>query len=170
MATDVLQIPITDYAYLEGVSWDEYESLLEQTRERRLRFTFDNERLEITTRECQREWLASLIGSMIDLTAIVLGIAFQSGGSTRMKQKSKKRGLEPDRCYWFHHEKLMRGKKRYDIKVDPPPELVLEIDVTRSAIKRMPIYAAMRVPEVWRFKGELLKAYILQPDGTYKVS
>ena len=87
-----------------------------------------------------------------------------------MKRKLEKKGLEPDNCYWFEHEKQMRGKKRLDLKGDPPPELVLEIDVTRSAIKRMPIYAAIRVPEVWRFKAEQLKAYILQPDGTYKVS
>jgi Uma2 family endonuclease len=170
MATDVLQIPITDYAYLEGVSWGEYESLLEQAGEQRLRFTYDDKRLEITTRVFEREWLASLIGSMIDLTAIVLGIPFRSGGSTRMKQKSKKTGLEPDGCYWFQHEEQMRGKLDYDIEVDLPPELVLEIDVTRSAIKRMPIYAAMCVPEVWRFKGEQLNAHVLQPNGAYKVS
>jgi hypothetical protein len=49
MATDVLQIPITDYAYLEGVSWGEYESLLEQAGERPIRLTYDNGRLEIMT-------------------------------------------------------------------------------------------------------------------------
>lgn len=170
MATDVLQIPITDYAYLEGVSWDEYESLLEQAGERPIRFTYDNGRLEIMTLSLQHEWLNDNLGRLIDLLAIVLELPFQSGGSTTMKRKLKKRGLEPDRCYWFQHEKEIRGKKRLDLKVDPPPELVLEIDVTRSAIKRLPIYAAMRVPEVWRIKGEQLKAYILQADGTYKVS
>jgi Uma2 family endonuclease len=87
-----------------------------------------------------------------------------------MKRRLKKKGLEPDRCYWFQHEKEMRGKKRLDLKVDPPPELVLEIDVTRSVMKRMRIYAAIRVPEVWRFKGKQLKAYLLQGDGTYKIS
>jgi Uma2 family endonuclease len=170
MATDALQIPITDYAYLEGVSWDEYESLLEQANERPIRFTYDNGRLEIMTLSYEHEWNSRLIGRFVSYLAIVLDMPFQCGGSTTMKRKLKKKGLEPDDCFWFKQEKLMRGKKRYDIKFDPPPELVLEIDVTRSAIKRMPIYAAMRVPEVWRFKGEQLKAYILQPDGTYKVS
>jgi Uma2 family endonuclease len=170
MATDVLQIPITDYAYFEGVSWDEYESMLEQAGERPIRFTYDNGRLEIMTLSYEHEWNSGVIGRFIDLMAIVLEMPFQSGGSTTMKRKLKKKGLEPDDCFWFQHERQMRGKKRLDLKVDPPPDLVLEIDVTRSVMKRMPIYAAMRVPEVWRFKGEQLKAYLLQPDGTYKVS
>jgi Uma2 family endonuclease len=164
---DTLQIPITDYAYLEGVSWDEYETLLEQAGERPIRFTYDNGRLEIMTMSHEHEWDKRIIGRLIELMAIVLNIPFHSGGSNTMKRKLKKKGLEPDECYWFHNEKQMRGKKRLDLKVDPPPELALEIDVTRSVIKRMRIYAALRVGEVWRLKRERLMAYLLQPDGSY---
>ncbi|MCI0681198.1 MAG: Uma2 family endonuclease [Gemmataceae bacterium] len=165
---DTLQIPMTDYAYLEGVSWDEYESLLEQAGARPLRFTYDGGRLEIMTLSYEHESPKKVIGRLIELLAIVLHVSFRSGGSTTMKRKVKEKGLEPDDCYWFEHEKQMRGKKNLDLKRDPPPDLAVEIDVTQSVIKRMRIYAALRVPEVWRFKKGRLKAHVLQPDGTYQ--
>lgn len=167
---DTLQIPITDYAYLEGVTWDEYESLLEQAGERPIRFTYDNGRLEIMTLSYEHEWPKKLIGRLVELMAIVLQIPFQSGGSTTLKRKLKKKGLEPDECFWFTHEKQMRGKKKYDLKVDPPPDLAVEIDVSRSVIKRMKLYAAFKVTEVWRFHNNRLLAYLLQADGTYEPS
>jgi Uma2 family endonuclease len=49
--------------------------------------------------------------------------------------------------------------------VDPPPDLLLEIEVSRMA--RMALYAALRVPQVWCFDGQSLRVYLLQPDGTY---
>ena len=67
-------------------------------------------------------------------------------------------------------EQHMRQKKRLDLEVDPPPDLAVEVDVSRSVIKRMKIYAALKVPEVWRFKSDQLRAYLLQADGSYKIS
>jgi Uma2 family endonuclease len=169
---DTLQIPNVDYAYLEGVSWDEYEALSARAGERHIRFTYDEGRLEIMTLSYEHEWAAELLGLLIDLLVMVLDMPCQAGGSTTMKRKLKKKGLEPDKCYWFQHEKKMRAakKKRLNLKIDPPPDLAVEVDVTRSVIKRMKIYAALEVREVWRFKADDLKAYLLEPDGTYQIS
>jgi Uma2 family endonuclease len=167
---DTLQIPITDYAYLEGITWDEYESLLEQAGERPIRFTYDDGKLEIMTLSYEHEMPSELIGRLIELMAMVLHIPFQSGGSITMKRRAKKKGLEPDSCYWIQHEKHMRGKKHFDLKVDPPPDLAVEVDVSRSVMKRMKIYAAMGIPEVWRYKNDRLEAHLLQSDGSYEVS
>jgi Uma2 family endonuclease len=167
---DTLQIPITDYAYLEDVSWDDYEALLEQAGDRPLRFTYDDGRLEIMTLSYEHESPKEIIGGFIRLLAILLHMPFRSGGSTTMKRKVKKKGLEPDSCYWFRDEKRFRGKKRVDLRVDPPPDLVLEIEVSRSVLKRMAIYAALGVGEVWRFRHGKLKAYLLKADGAYRLS
>jgi Uma2 family endonuclease len=166
---DTLQIPITDYAYLEDVSWDDYEALLEQAGDRPLRFTYDNGRLEIMTLSYEHESPKEIIGRFIELLAIVLRLPFRSGGSITMKRRARKKGLGPDSCYWFRDEKRFRGKKRVDLRVDPPPDLALEIEVTHSLLKRMAIYAALRVGEVWRFRAGKLKAYLLQDDGTYRL-
>ncbi|MCI0681200.1 MAG: Uma2 family endonuclease [Gemmataceae bacterium] len=167
---DTMQIPVTDYAYLEGVSWDEYESLLEQAGERPIRFTYDDGKLEIMTLSYEHEWSSENIGWLIGLLALVLKMPFQPGGSTTMKRRLKKKGLEPDKCYWFQHERRMRGKKKLDLATDPPPDLAVEVDVTRSVIKRMNIYAALGVPEVWRLRRSRLLAYLRQANGTYKPS
>jgi Uma2 family endonuclease len=78
-----------------------------------------------------------------------------------------KRGLVPDGCYWFTHEAQMRNRTHIDFRVDPPPELVVEVDLLRSAINRMAIYARLGVPEVWRLNRKGLTFQLLQPDRTY---
>jgi Uma2 family endonuclease len=77
--------------------------------------------------------------------------------------------LEPDECYYLAHEQEMRGKDELDLSVDPPPDLVVEVEVSRSALDRLAIYASMGVPEVWRCDGHLLIVHALQGDGTYAV-
>ena len=61
-----------------------------------------------------------------------------------------------------------RPKKKYDIETDPPPDLAVEIDITSSSIDRMGIYAALRVPEVWRLDREGLSVHHLGANGKYK--
>src|SRR5262249_28694377 len=70
------------------------------------------------------------------------------------KREDLERALEPDECYWIDHEVQMRGKLEYDQLVDPPPNLVIEVEVSRSVLDRVGIYAAMKVPEVWRWDGQ----------------
>jgi Uma2 family endonuclease len=91
-----------------------------------------------------------------------------SGGATTLKRGLRKMGLEPDECFWIAHEKQMRGKKEWDAASDPPPDLAVEIDITSSSLDRMGIYAALKVPEVWRYDGETLKVLVLGPGGKYK--
>ena len=78
------------------------------------------------------------------------GLPIKSGQSTTFRRRDVKRGLEPDACYWVANEHLVRDKEQLDLSVDPPPNLVIEVDVTHSSLPRMPIYAALGMPEVWR--------------------
>jgi Uma2 family endonuclease len=86
------------------------------------------------------------------------------------KKKSLERALEPDECYYTVNLERMRGIRRLLLERDPPPDLVLEIDITRSSVDRMAIYAAMGVPELWRFDGKILHVYRLMRDSTTKRS
>ena len=61
----------------------------------------------------------------------------------------------------------MRGKRQVDLSTDPPPDLAIEIEISRSALGRMAIYASLGIPEVWRFDGESLQVHVLQDGGTY---
>ncbi|MGE3808030.1 MAG: Uma2 family endonuclease [Gemmataceae bacterium] len=88
-------------------------------------------------------------------------------GSMTFKRRRKCRGLEPDECYWIQSVPAVRGKQTIDLKIDPPPDLVVEIEWTRSALDRLSIYAAMGVPEVWQYDGQQLRVKLLGQDGKY---
>ncbi len=91
----------------------------------------------------------------------------KTGKSTTFRRRVLDKGLEPDECFWIANEPLVRDKDVLDLPQDPPPDLVVEIEVSRSCLPRMPIYAALRMPEVWRIRRGVLSFEVLQPDGTY---
>jgi Uma2 family endonuclease len=104
---------------------------------------------------------------MVETISSTLKIPIKSVGSTTVTRKPAKRGLQPDEGYYFANEPAVRFKMKYDPSVDPPPDLVIEVDVTSKSIKRMPVYAALRVPEVWRHDGSQLFFYGLH-RGKYR--
>jgi Uma2 family endonuclease len=63
----------------------------------------------------------------------------------------------------------VQENREFDFTVDPPPDLVIEVDVTSSSVPRLPIFAALGIPEVWRIddNDDELQFLHLQPDGTY---
>ncbi len=77
------------------------------------------------------------------------------------------KGFEPDECWWIANEGVVRGKEKFDFRIDPPPDLAVEVEMSRSLVKRISIYAAIGVPEIWRFDGKQLRFCILQDDATY---
>jgi Uma2 family endonuclease len=165
MAT--VQITPEQRVLLHNVSWQTYETLLEEVGGRGTRLTYDNGSLEIMTVSHGHESYARLIGRFIECLTEELNIPVHSGGSTTFKREAKKRGLEPDECYWIEKELLMRGKKEFDIDSDPPPDLAIEVEVSRSALNRMAIYATLGIREVWRFDTEELTVWHLRGDGRF---
>jgi Uma2 family endonuclease len=76
-------------------------------------------------------------------------------------------GLEPDNCFYFQNEAIVRGWLDLDLSQgDPPPDLALEIDLTHKSLDRFPIYARLEVPELWCHDSGELKIYHLQ-NGAY---
>jgi Uma2 family endonuclease len=76
-------------------------------------------------------------------------------------------GLEPDNCFYFQNEAIVRGRLDLDLSQgDPPPDLALEIDLTHKSLDRFPIYARLEVPELWCHDSGELKIYHLQ-NGAY---
>ncbi len=108
------------------------------------------------------------LARFIEIMAEELNRPFDTAGNMTFQKETLARGLEADDCFWFEHEAAMRGKLTWDANADPPPDLGLEIEVSRSVLNRMGIYAALRVPEVWRFDGQSLKVHRLQADGSYQ--
>jgi Uma2 family endonuclease len=132
--------------------------------------TYDNGWLEIMSPLHSHEQYGALLRQLIEAYTEALSIPRHSGGMTTFRRKAKKRGLEPDACYWIQNERRMRGRKEFDPEVDPPPDLAIEVDITSSSLDRMSIYASLGVPEVWRFDDETLTINLLQSNGKYAPS
>jgi Uma2 family endonuclease len=154
---------------LSLVSWEKYEQMAAWFEGRHLRLTYDRGELEIRTVSHPHELGKHLIGRLLEALTEELSIDIHGGGSMTFKREDLDRGLEPDECYWIEHELQMRSVRDYDAENDPPPDLVLEVEVSRSVLDRMGIYAAMRVPEVWRWDGENLSFWLLK-RGKYTAS
>ena len=154
---------------LYSVPWNAYDAILRALDGRHLRISYDRGSLEIMTLSLEHEFFKTLLGRLIELMTYEMNISMFPGGSTTFKRMMLEKGLEPDECYWIQNERAMRGKKEFDIDVDPPPDLVVEVDITSSSINRMGIYASLRVPEVWRFDGETLEVHVLGANGKYRI-
>lgn len=136
---------------LEDVSWGLYERMLKEVGERPIRLTYDDGRLEIMTLSFEHESVKKIIARLLEAYADATRVSIEGGGSTTFKRKKLRIGLEPDECYYVAHAAAVIGKKRLNLAVDPPPDLAIEIDISPPDVARQPIYAALGVPEVWRF-------------------
>ena len=152
---------------LEGVSWTTYERLLRELNDRPIHLTYDDGLLEIFVPGPPHENVKKIVARLIEAYADASGIDVEGLGSMTMKVRRKK-GLEPDECYYVGNigRALGLGEK-FDAKKDPPPDLAIEVDVTSDSLPREPIYAALRVPEIWRHDGERFGVLLRQADGAY---
>jgi Uma2 family endonuclease len=166
MAT--VQAPPGQRLILHGIDWRTYGRLLRAFAERpSVRLTYDRGTLEIMSPLHEHESDGRFLGRLAVTLTEELGLPVKAGGSTTFRRRRRRRGLEPDDCYWIAHEPPVRGKRRIDLRTDPPPDLAIEVDVASSSLDRMAIYAALRVPEIWRLDAQGLTFHVLGADGRY---
>lgn len=152
---------------LHNVSWETFEALLADTGEHRgSRFAYDCGTLEIMTPLFEHENPKIQFDRFILILAQELEIEIKSAGSTTLKRKIAKRGIEPDNCYYIQNELAIRGKETLDLETDPAPDLAIEIDITSSSVNKLGIYSALGIAELWRYNGRDLKFYQLR-EGQY---
>jgi Uma2 family endonuclease len=163
-----LQVPPGQRLLLHDVDWRTYARLLSVFAERpSLRLTYDRGVLEIMSPLHEHESDGRFLGRLVVTLTEELSLPVKAGGSTTFRRKRRRRGLEPDDCYWITSEPQVRGKRRIDLRTDPPPDLAIEVDVSRGSLDRMSIYAALRVPEVWWLHQQGLTFHVLGTDGHY---
>lgn len=155
---------------LHGVSWETYESLLADHVDRSVpHFTYDRGELEIVSPSTPHEEDNRTLALLVELVAIELAIDVRNVGSMTFKRADLEQGVEPDSCFYIQSEPKVRGRRQIDPAADPPPDLVIEIDVTRRSLDKLPIYARIGVPEVWRIKDGRVAIHLLQ-GGVYRAS
>lgn len=151
---------------LRHVSWETYERLLaERLDSSSPRFTFDQGWLEIMSPSSEHEELSYIITSLVNVLAEELNIDVRGFGSTTFRRADLQRGFEPDSCFYIQRAERIRGKSKLDLANDPPPDLVIEIDITSPSINKLPLYAQAGVPEIWRYEGQRLIILKLEGDS-----
>jgi Uma2 family endonuclease len=160
-------MPLEERVVLHNVSWETYDRLVEEIDNPATRLAYDEGLLEIMSPFEIHDRFKKLIGRLVETLTEELDITCRSTGSTTWRQSRKKKGLEADQSYYLTSMPKVRGKREVDLSVDPPPDLAIEVENTSSAIDQLGIYAALGVPEVWRFDGEKLVIHGLQGNGQY---
>jgi Uma2 family endonuclease len=141
-----------DSVVFRDVGWQFYKAMLREFDEQPSRINYDRGTLEIMTLSIEHERYKTVLGLMMGLIALTFRVPMTNGGSSTLKRFSKKKGLEADQCYWIANEPVVRTKKRIDLRTDPPPDLVVEIDIMHALVNRENIYRALSVPELWVLK------------------
>lgn len=145
-----------------GISWAQYQQIstaLPPSRAARLVYACGT--LEISMPLEDHEQASEMINIFIRVLVLEMGLKLKSMGSTTLDRQDLDRGSEPDKAYYIQNQPLVAGRK-VNLKKDPPPDLVVEIDITHTDIDKNRLYAAMGVPEFWRFDGHHLRIYQLQ--------
>ncbi|MEB3232678.1 MAG: Uma2 family endonuclease [Leptolyngbyaceae bacterium] len=169
LSSNVTTRPAEQRVLLCNVSWQSYEQILMALGERRsARLIYFDGYLEIMTPLEEHEGSSSRIDQFINVVTEERNQGLKSLQSTRLSKPELLAGAEPDQCYYIANEQRVRGKT-VNLAVDPPPDLVVEVDITHTDIDKNALYVAMGVPEFWRYDGQVLRIYLLQ-DGAYQES
>ncbi|MCT7965376.1 Uma2 family endonuclease [Laspinema sp. D1] len=151
------------------VSWPMYEQLLEEYAENPgVRINYSQGVVEVMVPLPEHEDDKIIISNLVEVLLEEIDIEFRNLASTTFKSEKMQQGLEADSCFYIENEAAIRGKKRIDLTVDPPPDLAIEIDIT--ARSRFNNYQALGVKELWRFDGTRLEINVLQGGQYVQVS
>jgi len=162
--------PMGSCVVWHDVTWGFYEDYLREFRDRRCPHSYVNGELRITSPSSRHENPKRRIGRLVETLTEELDLWCISLGSTTLKRAFKDRGAEPDECYLIANAQKVQDVDNYDLETDPPPDLVVEIDVTAPSLNRLPVYATLGVPEVWVYDGETLQVGLRRDDDSYESS
>jgi Uma2 family endonuclease len=163
-----IRVPPGQRVVVEEVSWPTFEAIVEELGEHRgTRVAYSKGTLEIVVPLPEHEKSKVIISDLVKVLLDELDMPWESLGSTTFRRKDMAAGIEPDDCFYIQHQALMVGKDRIDLMVDPPPDLVIEVDVTSTT--ELQAYEALRVPEIWRYHNRTLQIHVWH-GGQYVAS
>lgn len=151
----------------DRLSWADYTRMLRICDRQGLRTTYIAGRLEVMSPSFEHDVQSRLLAAMVEVCVEESGGDLRRGGGPTLRRKLLKRGLEPDDCFWIASLSAIAGKLELDLEIDPPPDLVIEIEITAPILDRMNVYAALGVPEIWRKSRTEFEVLGLDEAGRY---
>ncbi len=160
-------LPAETRTLIRNVRWETFVALAEDRQGSIPRMTYINGNLELMSPKKEHETAKTLLGRMIHAFCDIHEIEILSVASTTFHREDLERGFEADEAYYVEHAEAVLSKEEIDLSVDPPPDIVIEIEITSSALPKMTLFASMGIAEVWRHNGRTLKLFRLQ-DADYR--
>lgn len=158
----IAHLPAGATLRLPGIGWDEYEELLLELADRPgLRVSYDTGRVEIMSPLPEHEEYKEFIYSLARIISEETGVILETRGSATYKRRHGAKGVEPDTSFYVQNAARIVGRRTIDLDVDPPPDVVVEIDTTNESLSKFQIYAGLGVPEIWRYDGHEAHIYHL---------
>jgi Uma2 family endonuclease len=150
-------------------NWEIYERFLAARGEEYpgLRISYNRGRLELLTTSGPHERFKVLLSRFLEMYTFEFKLPLLGYGEATLKRRDLDRGMEPDQWYYVEHADQMGGIRELDFTRDPPPDLAIEIEVSRSIVDRIDICRAIGIRELWCYDGDSLRVMLLQTDGTY---
>jgi len=151
-----------------GVSWAAYVRLLDDLGDDRpggIRLTYSDGTLEIMSPKRLHEQVTRLVDMILTVITFELGVNLDNCGAMTLRVDRQERGGEPDSCFYLANEPAVRGVTEIDLQLHPPPDIVLEVDITNPSLDKTGLYAAAGVPEVWRYDGARMQFLVLTEGG-----
>ena len=157
--------PTQERVILHGVTWATFKRLLADRGDHAgVRIAYDQGTMELMMPSAEHETVQQFLVFIVDAIALANDRHLLNVGSTTFTRADLARGFEPDACFYIQHVEVLHYPGQIDLTVDPPPDLVIEIDITSPSLNKLPIYAALSIPEVWRYTRPGLNLYQLFQD------
>lgn len=169
-STPAIGPAVVDRFTLVGVRYATYLALADDLGRAGVpyRLAFDRGTLEIMSPSYRHEQGVYLISQFVFAVCLTLRLPLARGGTTTFAREDLDRGIEPDECFYLASAPQVRGRTAIDLTTDPPPDLAIEVDVSRSSVDKMAIYAALGVPEFWRYEDDALEVFALDESATFR--
>jgi len=142
---------------LQGVSWADYQRLLEIRGERAVpRFTYLEGILELMSRSQTHDFIKSSLGCLVEAWCFVNGVDFTPVGSWTLESEEAERGVEPDECYCLGENAVREEPDR--------PDLAIEVIYKSGSISKLEVYRKLQVPEVWIWQKGAVTVHALRGE------
>lgn len=170
VTTNTPQIIVEERVILQGLSWDAYNRIIKDYENRSApRFTYIEGTLEIYMPTQKHEERNRFFELFVSAVAEERDLDIRSLGSTIFRKEGIEKAVEPDSCFYLQHAAQIAGNRKINLEKDPPPDLVVEVDITSPSLERFPVYAEFKVPEIWRDYKDEVQIFVLRGKKYSKV-
>ena len=171
MATATIEYIQTDQdqcVALHGLDWKGYSTILRLRGERSTpKIVYLDGTVWLMSPAFPHERLKNRLGHFIAEVVVGLAIPCIMAGSTTLRRRTKRGGVEGDQTYYLANAKRIRGNDKISLKTDPPPDLAIEAVYRHEADAAVEVYRRFKVPEVWVCDESGLVILVLQSNGRY---